>query len=259
MPEPHGIAICGTATGKRRTEIANWLKTGSRTHAMAYVDRFRNSKGLVWLNVASSTYALEEFANFDNHIFLRFSKLPAMLTGLLPGKYQPYLGDYRRARQTAPMVQHDCRKPLPLPDSSVDHVLCSHFLEHVYPGEADLILRDFYRVLKRDGTIHIIVPDIEDQVDGYRKRKERSDAGAADEFIKSTLLTTETRGTIKFRMMEALGAFGLQHRWMYDRASMSARIVNAGFEILDGNDTPSREFRAGDDSVHIVARKDARH
>lgn len=222
---------------------------------MPSVEKFKNSKGLIWLNVASSTYALEEFTNFDNHIFLRFSRLPSFLTGFLLGKYQQYLDDYRKARRTAPMVQHDCRKALPLPDSSVDHVLCSHFLEHVYPGEADLVLRDFYRVLKRDGTIHIIVPDIEDQVDGYRKRREQGDPAAADEFIRATLLTTETRGTIKFRMMEALGQFGLQHRWMNDHASMSTKITNAGFEILDGNDTPSRDFRAGDDSVHIVARK----
>ncbi|WP_170162436.1 class I SAM-dependent methyltransferase [Methylocystis hirsuta] len=226
---------------------------------MPSVDKYRNSKGLIWLNVASSTYSLEEFTNFDNHIFLRLSRLPSFLTDLLPAKYHQNLDDYRKARRTALMVQHDCRKALPLPDSSVDHVLCSHFLEHVYPGEADLILRDFHRVLKRGGTIQIIVPDLEVQADDYCRRKEQGDPAAADEFVKATLLTTEARGTVKFRIMNALGAFGLQHCWMYDYASMSARIANAGFEILDENDTPSRNFRAGDDSVHIVARKGSEH
>lgn len=222
---------------------------------MAAVDKYRNAKGLIWLNVASSTYALEDFINFDNHVFLRFSRLPSSLTRILPAKYHQYLDDYRSAQRTAPMLQHDCRKALPLPDGSADHVLCSHFLEHVYPAEADAVLRDFYRVLKRDGTIHIIVPDLAGQASAYAKRKEQGDPAAADEFVKATLLTTEARGSVKFRMMEALGQFGLQHRWMYDHASISARIANAGFEIVGENDTPSRDFRAGDNSVHVVARK----
>lgn len=225
---------------------------------MARVDRYRNSKGLIWLNVASSIYALEDFANLDNHVFLWLSRLPPLLTDLFPKRYRNYIDSYRKAGRIAPMFRHDCRKPLALPENVVDHVLCSHFLEHVYPDECDSILGDFHRVLKDGATLHVIVPDIAVQVDEYVRLRNAGEARAADAFIKSTVLTTENRGSLKYRLLEAAGAFGLQHRWMYDHESIAAKIAEAGFGILDTNETPSRMFRDGDDSVHIVARKVSR-
>ncbi len=56
--------------------------------------------------------------------------------------------------------------------------------------------------------------------------------------------------------MEFGGGFGLQHRWMYDQASMEAKIAEIGFEIVPENETPSGEWRKDDGiSVHVVARK----
>ncbi len=222
---------------------------------VAHLEDFKNDRGLIWLNVASSTYAIKDFVNLDNHVFLPISKLPRPLTGILPRKYQSYIEAYRDARTVGPLLKHDCRKPIGLPDGVVDHILCSHFLEHVYPDETDSILRDFFRVLKRGSTLHVIVPDIEVQVAEYVKRRHEGDKGAADHFVKETLLTTENRGSGKYRLLEALGAFGLQHRWMYDQASIRAKVEKAGFEILDSNETPSRTFREGDDSAHDVGRK----
>lgn len=222
---------------------------------MTRLDRFRNDKGQIWLNVASSTYALENFINLDNHVFLWLSRLPSALTSPLPRGYRSYIAAYRDAARAGPMMKHDCRKPLPLPEDVADHILCSHFLEHVYPTECAEILADFHRVLKPGATLHVIVPDIAVQVDAYVRRRQAGEKGAADAFVKETLLTTESRGSMRYRVMEGLGAFGLQHRWMYDRESITAKVVEAGFELVGGNDTPSRSFREGDDSVHVVARK----
>jgi len=222
---------------------------------VARINRFRNSQGLIWLNVASSTYALKDFANLDNHVFLWLSRLPPVFTSPFAKKYRDYIAAYREAGRIAPMIKHDCRKPLPLPDNVADHILCSHFLEHVYPDECDAIPRDFYRVLKQGATLHVIVPDIAAQVEEYIRNRKADHPGAADAFVKATMLSTEHRGSIKYRILEGLGAFGLQHRWMYDKQSIKAKIVKAGFDVLDGNETSSRTFREGDDSVHVVARK----
>jgi predicted SAM-dependent methyltransferase len=218
-------------------------------------DRYRNSQGLIWLNVASSTYALKDFVNLDNHVFLWLSRLPPVLTSALPKKYRDYIGAYREAARIGPMLKHDCRKPLPLPDNVADHILCSHFLEHIYPDECMEVLKDFHRVLKPGATLQVIVPDIALQAETYVRRKTVGEEGAADAFIKDTLLTTETRGSARYRVLEGLGAFGLQHRWMYDQQSISGKVAQAGFEIVDDNDMPSKTFREGDDSVHVVARK----
>ena len=225
---------------------------------MTRLDRYRNSKGQIWLNVASSTYVLKDFANLDNHVFLGISRLPALFNFMFPKKYRDYIKVYREANRTAPLLRHDCRKPIDIPANVADHVLCSHFLEHVFPNEASEILMDFWRVLKPGATMHIIVPDIAVLAEAYLERRKAGDADAADEFVRETLLTTATRGTLKYRLLEATGGFGLQHRWMYDQYSIRMRIAAAGFEILPENDTPSSAYRKGDGSVHVVARKVAR-
>lgn len=41
-------------------------------------------------------------------------------------------------------------------------LFCCHALEHLYPHEVQIALREFYRVLKSDGAAVIFVPDLED-------------------------------------------------------------------------------------------------
>jgi len=212
-----------------------------------------NKQGKMWLNVASSIYVLENFVNLDNHLFLWLLKTAPALCHLLPRKYSPTIQGYQQALNKATLLKHDCRRALPFPDESADHILCSHFLEHIYSDEAEKVLKDFHRVARCNGTIHIIVPDLALQIRAYTQRK--GNALAADEFLETTILSKRCRPSLKYRWLEVSGGFGLQHRWMYDRESMSARIISAGFVLLAENDTPSREFRLNDGSLHLVARK----
>ena len=85
----------------------------------------------IWLNIASSTEVEPDFINLDNHVWLWASRLPRPLTKLIPGKYRGQVEKYRSLRTTHNIQRHDCRKALRLSDESVDHILCSHFLEHV--------------------------------------------------------------------------------------------------------------------------------
>lgn len=218
------------------------------------LDRYRNAQGKIWVNVASSIYVLKEFVNIDNHVFMRFLGVYPFVKYLVPKRYRPMFEQYREARAKATVLRRDCRRPLPFPDGSVDHILCSHFLEHIFREEAVAILKDFRRALKPGGTAHIIVPDIRHMVDEYLRKSAAGDAGAADWFVGYTLLSRPNRGTFKYRVMEFGGGFGLQHRWMYDTASMTAAMQEAGFVIVEGNETPSRTYRENDESVHLVGR-----
>lgn len=219
-------------------------------------DKFRNSKGQVWLNVASSVYVLEDFVNLDNHLFIRFINYHGLAKKILPSKYHGLLGSYHEASKKAKLLKHDCRKPLKFPDASVDHILCSHFLEHVFPEDRTNILNDFMRVLKPGGTLHIILPDLGFQIGKYLERKQQNDPRAADEFITETLLSKESKGSVKYRLMEFSGGFGLQHRWMYDHESMEHIVKNMGFTVTANDErNPSHHFRKGDESIHIVCVK----
>lgn len=224
--------------------------------SMKNMDNYKNSKGEIWLNVASSTYVLKDFVNFDNNIFLRFLKVFSFFKRIIPQKYWETIDSYCEARKTAILIRHDCRNVLFLPDNSVDHILCSHFLEHVYPADMEKIINDFYRVMKPKATLHIIVPDLKVLAEKYLIKNRNADPLSADEFIKETLLGKESRGSFKYRLLEFHGGFGLQHKWMYDFSSMSKKLQNVGFKILDENKTPSNQYRLDDGSVHVVAYKE---
>lgn len=208
----------------------------------------------LWLNVASSVEVLEGYLNLDNGLFYRLTALLPLLRLLPLGKYTASIQRYRDAKRRGRVMMHDCRAPLPFPNGSVDHILCSHFLEHVYPEEARAIVRDFHRVLRPGGTVHLIVPNVRHLAETYLRD---GGAQAASVFIESTLLSARARPSWRFRLLEALGFEGLKHRWMYDDRSLTELVVAAGFRLVSREHVPSAEYRAwdGEASAHVVGVK----
>lgn len=219
------------------------------------IDNYYNSKNQIWLNVASSSDVLVDYVNLDNNIFLHALGLLDHFRWLVPRKYSSTIDSLVAAKKKALLVKHNCVKPLPLPDESVDHIVCSHFLEHVFPVEASAILTDFYRVLKPNATLHVIVPDLRRYVDDYLTRSNSFDPCAADVFMGETILSNVQRGSLTYRLLELHGGFGLQHRWMYDNSSLEKIVTNAGFELADKKDFPSLSYRLNDGSAHCFCRR----
>lgn len=61
-----------------------------------------------------------------------------------------------------PDLVHDIRKgPLPFADGTVDHIQMFHSIEHIEMKFWNLILSDFHRVLKDDGTLFLAYPEFE--------------------------------------------------------------------------------------------------
>lgn len=206
------------------------------------------------INVGSGRYPMKGFVNLDNSIFLRSLPFYPLLKPFLSSSHRGIFEEYRAAVTGNTYRVHNCIKRLPYGAGSVDHILCSHFLEHVFRDQAQVILRDFRRVLRPGtGTMHLIVPDIRSRAERYLHSQ---DARAADEFIDSTILSSPRRPSLRYRLMEINGSFGLQHRWMYDAGSLSKLVEEAGFTILERNDTPSGSWRSERQpgEVELVAR-----
>lgn len=206
------------------------------------------------INVGSGRYPMKGFVNLDNSIFLRTLPFYGLLKPFLSSGQRSIFEEYRAAVAGNTYRVHNCIKKLPYAAASVDHILCSHFLEHVFRDQAQAILRDFRRVLRPStGTMHLIVPDIRSRAESYLHSQ---DPFAADQFIDSTILSSARRPSLRYRLMEINGSFGLQHRWMYDKSSLSELVAEAGFTILDRNDTPSRSWRPERQpgEVELVAR-----
>lgn len=208
---------------------------------------------LLSLNVASSTVFRDDCVNLDKSIYIKLARLYPLIKYFLGNRYQEQIIKYRDALKKGILLEHDCRKSLPFSPNSVHHVLCSHFLEHVYPDEAITILKDFHKVLKTAGTLHLILPDMKILVDKYLADP---DDNSCDEFVANTLLTRKKRPSIKYRLLELFGHYGLQHYWMYDIDSMKKRIIEVGFRFIENESIPTKEFRKDDGiSFHLYAIK----
>lgn len=76
-----------------------------------------------------------------------------------------WLADYNEVRvdinpETNPHIVADMGN-MPVESNSCEAVYCSHSLEHVHSYEVPKVLDEFYRVLKPQGRVFIVVPDLE--------------------------------------------------------------------------------------------------
>lgn len=82
------------------------------------------------------------------------------------------------------VIAHDLRQPLPFDDKSFDLAYHSHVLEHFDRDGAKLFLKECFRVLRPNGVIRIVVPDLEGIVRCYLSLMERGLQGepVADDY-----------------------------------------------------------------------------
>lgn len=59
------------------------------------------------------------------------------------------------------VIEHDVTGGLPFADQSFDAVYHSHVLEHLAPEKGRQLLKECFRVLKPNGVLRIVVPDLE--------------------------------------------------------------------------------------------------
>lgn len=62
--------------------------------------------------------------------------------------------------RTSAAVRLDATKPFPLEGDSFDYVFTEHMIEHLTIAQAQRMLREAARVLKRGGTIRVSTPDL---------------------------------------------------------------------------------------------------
>lgn len=67
------------------------------------------------------------------------------------------------------VIEYDLRTSLPFDNESVDVIYTSHVLEHFSKCFAPKFLQECYRILKPQGIIRVIVPDLEQLMRNYIK------------------------------------------------------------------------------------------
>ncbi|EAZ88809.1 glycosyltransferase, partial [Crocosphaera chwakensis] len=78
------------------------------------------------------------------------------------------------------VIAYDLRKGIPFDDASFDVVYHSHVLEHFTKGEAERFLEECHRVLRPNGLIRVVVPDLEQIARQYLKALDEASQESAE-------------------------------------------------------------------------------
>lgn len=144
--------------------------------------------------------------------------------------------------EVKPDIEADLRH-LPFPDDYADSVWASHVLEHFTELEANTILEEWRRVLKPNGSIVVVVPNL--VCEKMRQAFQREDLGQP---IYQSPAGTVVATDMLFGMFK-IGP-GMAHKWGYTPASLLA-LVRRYFRTATIMD-------AGDINATVVAYKEAR-
>lgn len=121
----------------------------------------------------------------------------------------------------------DVVRGLPVPEGSCRRLFCDQVLEHLSRADCDQALRECHRLLAVDGVFRLFVPDLASIARDYVSRENLS--GESTHHFVETLGMGEcerARG-LKGLLQSWLG--NSRHRWMWDEASMSRALSEAGF------------------------------
>ena len=82
------------------------------------------------------------------------------------GRVPPFFNDWQQLRidvdaSVQPDLIADLTDLSPLPSNSVDALWASHCIEHLYEHDVPRALAEFHRVIREDGFICILVPDLQ--------------------------------------------------------------------------------------------------
>lgn len=157
-----------------------------------------------WINIDGSLNAL--IANYSS----AFHRLAYRLTGA--SRYYSEQ-EYCRLLGNHFFIHHDLAYGIPLGDGSADFIYSSHFIEHLYPKDAQNLLQESYRVLRPGGTIRIAVPDLEFALSRY----------AAGE--KEKMLT-------HYFFVDDDESHYARHKYMYDFAMLKQILEKTGFHEI---------------------------
>jgi predicted SAM-dependent methyltransferase len=164
----------------------------------------------------SGPIACENWLNYDCSPTMRIQRIPLV-------------GPIARRRMTTvfddKVLYGDTRSGLPLADSSVSFLYCSHVLEHLSLEDFRLTLKDCYRILVPGGVFRGVMPDLEAVIAKYQN----DDApNACSRMMESSYLATVSRPRGLVGLAKMLWG-NSRHLWLWDYKGTKEELETAGF------------------------------
>ncbi len=133
----------------------------------------------------------------------------------------------------------DVTRGLPFDENSVDLIYNEHFLEHLTIEDAERVLEDFRRCLKKGGTLRIAMPDLDALVEKYNADWKNQDwltpgskAYSPDyEAIKSRgrMMNWAFYGRAMFSSSR-YDPYG--HKYLYNEEDLRSLLLRTGFKKI---------------------------
>ena len=175
------------------------------------------------LNLGSGPNCLPDWENIDNSFNAKLSTHPILKELLYKIKILPK--EYYDIKWPSNMITSDIRFSLPFENNTVDFIYTSHTLEHMEHYEATEVLRNCYRILKKDAIIRIILPDLERMILKYNRDRDIND------FLNRFYGYERSKETKKDNLL--LKHFKHQpHQWMYDFKTLKSKLQKVGFQDI---------------------------
>jgi predicted SAM-dependent methyltransferase len=179
--------------------------------------RVETTGGVVKVNLGSGLSVVPGWMNVDGSVHAMCARWPAALLCWLyknsDCRNTHSRDEYLRVLRQNQFVHHGLEYGVPYGDATVDFIYSSHFLEHLFREDAEALLRDAYRALKKGGRIRIAVPDLEYAVKLYQK-------GAKEEAMAF------------FFSLNGAGYLN-HHHYMYDFDLLRRLLASAGFVEIE--------------------------
>ena len=115
-----------------------------------------------------------------------------------------------------------------IPDQSIDVIYSSHNLEHIYAHEIPIALQEFYRVLKPNGFVWLIVPDMQQIAEVVAQGK-----------LEDTLYTMPIGDITPLDVMYGLrsaianGQYHMAHKTGFTKDTIKDKLLTTGFDNVD--------------------------
>ena len=169
---------------------------------------------------------IQGFENIDNSPNILLSKIPLLKLFLFR---VGLIAEHQYKANWSDVIRLDASKGLPYNDQSVDKIYTSHFIEHIPHEKGFFFLQECYRVLKMDGVMRLVVPDLLFHAVKYVE--------STKILLKNSLLPDDRSSHDNF-LKTIFGAYfskkryGAEHYYMYDLPTLVSLLKALGSKIL---------------------------
>lgn len=142
----------------------------------------------------------------------------------------------------------DINQPLPFESNTLKGIFTEHCLEHFGLSKLDSVLKEFYRILKPNGYLRIVVPDLKKYVAAYWRRLndlscEEDALSSAKDFNRVFYVGHE--GMVKNKWLNN------GHHYIHDYESMHLALSQAGFKKIK-----EQQYGQGECDDLLIDRQD---